>query len=79
MRSVSHECLRCYAKTTFGREALQTASLTYLAAHFHEGTVSVFAPADPRQEYVLQVVANKYNPTNYWCGHIRCGRGLSRC
>ncbi|TEB39904.1 F-actin-capping protein subunit alpha [Coprinellus micaceus] len=53
------------------REALQNASLTYLAAHFHEGTVSVFVPSDPPQEFTLQVVANKYNPSNYWSGRWR--------
>lgn len=48
------------------REALQNASLTYLSAHFHDGVVSVFAPTGPPTEYILQVVANKYNPTNFW-------------
>lgn len=47
-------------------EALQNASLTYLSSHFHDGTVSVFAPTGPPQEFIIQIVANKYNPTNYW-------------
>lgn len=67
MRLVSTGWPRYRIDTSIDREALQNASLTYLAAHFHEGTVSVFAPSEPPQEYVLQVVANKYNPTNYWC------------
>lgn len=53
------------------REALQNASLTYLTGHFHDGTVSIFAPAGPSEEFIMQVVANKYNPTNFWSGRWR--------
>jgi len=53
------------------REALEKASLTYLASHFLEGTVSVFPPSEPRPEFTMQIVANKYNPTNYWSGRWR--------
>lgn len=53
------------------RVALQSATLTYLSAHFHEGVGSVFSsPGSPRV-YTLQIVGNKYNPSNYWSGRWR--------
>ncbi|KAG2009887.1 F-actin-capping protein subunit alpha [Coprinopsis cinerea AmutBmut pab1-1] len=53
------------------RDALQKAALTYISSHFLDGTVSVFPPAEPPEEFTVQVVANKYNPTNYWSGRWR--------
>jgi len=50
------------------RQALETAVLSYLSAHFLDGVGSVFATPN---RYVIQVVANKYNPTNYWSGRWR--------
>ncbi|CAK5262913.1 unnamed protein product [Mycena citricolor] len=53
------------------REALDKATQTYLTAHFHDGVASVFASKDTTNQFVIQVVANKYNPTNYWSGRWR--------
>ncbi|KAE9404012.1 F-actin capping protein alpha subunit [Gymnopus androsaceus JB14] len=52
------------------RAALEKASLNYLLAHFHDGVSSVFSQATPNQ-FILQIVANKYNPTNFWSGRWR--------
>jgi capping protein alpha len=46
--------------------ALEAASLSYLKAHFTDGVTSVFSPKDGSGQYVIQIVANKYNPTNFW-------------
>ncbi|KAJ7784647.1 F-actin-capping protein subunit alpha [Mycena metata] len=53
------------------RSALEKATLTYLAAHFHDGVTSVFSSKEAANQFVIQVVANKYNPTNYWAGRWR--------
>ncbi|KAF9565710.1 F-actin capping protein, alpha subunit [Agrocybe pediades] len=53
------------------RVALETATLNYLKAHFTDGVAAVFAPTEGSNSYVVQVVANKYNPTNYWSGRWR--------
>jgi hypothetical protein len=51
------------------REALDKATQAYIAEHFHEGVGSVFAP-EPNK-FVIQLVANKYNPSNFWSGRWR--------
>ncbi|GJE88359.1 F-actin-capping protein subunit alpha [Phanerochaete sordida] len=53
------------------RLALENASLTYLAAHFHDGVTSVFPTQGNAERFVVQVVANKYNPSNFWSGRWR--------
>ncbi|KAJ7440910.1 F-actin-capping protein subunit alpha [Mycena galericulata] len=53
------------------RAALEKATLTYLSAHFHDGVASIFAAKESTNKFVLQVVANKYNPSNYWAGRWR--------
>ncbi|KIM43348.1 hypothetical protein M413DRAFT_444180 [Hebeloma cylindrosporum] len=53
------------------RSALEAASLSYLKAHFTDGVTSVFSPKDGSSRYVIQIVANKYNPTNFWAGRWR--------
>ncbi|KAI0669191.1 F-actin capping protein alpha subunit [Trametes maxima] len=53
------------------RVALENASLTYLAAHYHDGVASVFSTPGSSTRFVVQIVANKYNPTNYWSGRWR--------
>ncbi|KAF9468543.1 F-actin-capping protein subunit alpha [Collybia nuda] len=53
------------------RQALEMSTLTYLAAHFHEGVSSVFSTVDTPNRFVIQVVANKYNPKNFWSGRWR--------
>ena len=37
-----------------------------LKAHFNDGAAAAFSPKEGSHSYILQVVANKYNPTNYW-------------
>lgn len=46
--------------------ALEASALTYLKAHFTDGVTAVFTPRGDSTHYVIQVVANKYNPTNFW-------------
>ncbi|KAF9454765.1 F-actin capping protein, alpha subunit [Macrolepiota fuliginosa MF-IS2] len=53
------------------RSALEAATLAYLKAHFYDGVASVFSKGDGVHEYTIQVVANKYNPANYWSGRWR--------
>ncbi|KAI0084791.1 F-actin capping protein alpha subunit [Irpex rosettiformis] len=53
------------------RTALETSALTYISAHFHDGVVSVFPTHGALNKYVIQVVANKYNPANFWSGRWR--------
>lgn len=52
------------------RGALETSTLSYLAAHYLEGVGCVYAVPDS-PDMVIQIVANKYNPTNYWSAHLR--------
>jgi capping protein alpha len=49
------------------RAALEASAATYLAAHYHSGVSAVFAPTSASSLYTVQIVANKYNPTNFWC------------
>ncbi|KAI0323426.1 F-actin capping protein alpha subunit [Cubamyces sp. BRFM 1775] len=53
------------------RAALESASLSYLGSHYHDGVVSVFSTAGSTSRFVIQIVANKYNPSNYWSGRWR--------
>ncbi|ESK83084.1 capping protein (actin filament) muscle z- alpha 2 [Moniliophthora roreri MCA 2997] len=53
------------------RSTLEKATITYLTAHFHDGVCSVFAAKDSANKFTIQVVANKYNPSNYWSGRWR--------
>ncbi|THH07390.1 hypothetical protein EW146_g9333 [Bondarzewia mesenterica] len=53
------------------RAALESSTLSYIAAHFHEGVGAVFAKAGSSTQFTIQIVANKYNPTNYWSGRWR--------
>ncbi|KAI0055312.1 F-actin capping protein, alpha subunit [Artomyces pyxidatus] len=53
------------------RVALESSVLTYLAAHFHDGTASVFADPQSSTRFIVQIVANKYNPVNFWSGRWR--------
>ncbi|KAJ3972994.1 F-actin-capping protein subunit alpha [Lentinula raphanica] len=53
------------------RTALQKASLNYLLGHFYDGVSSTFASQTTPNQYILQIVANKYNPTNFWSGRWR--------
>ncbi|KAF7309642.1 F-actin-capping protein subunit alpha [Mycena indigotica] len=53
------------------RAALEKSTLTYLHAHFHDGVASIFSAQGSTKNFVIQVVANKYNPANYWSGRWR--------
>ncbi|KAJ7288453.1 F-actin-capping protein subunit alpha [Mycena rebaudengoi] len=53
------------------RAALEKATLTYLSAHFHDGVTSIFSTKGSPNQFVIQIVANKYNPVNYWAGRWR--------
>jgi hypothetical protein len=53
------------------RSALETATITYLSAHYHDGVAAVFATPGNAKRFVIQIVANKYNPTNFWCVHLQ--------
>ncbi|KAJ3544047.1 hypothetical protein NM688_g5788 [Phlebia brevispora] len=53
------------------RVALETSALTYLSAHFHDGVISVFSTQDNLERFTVQLVANKYNPSNFWSGRWR--------
>ncbi|KAF8908946.1 F-actin capping protein, alpha subunit [Gymnopilus junonius] len=53
------------------RSALEAAALNYLKAHFNDGVTAVFSPREGSNSYILQLVANKYNPTNFWSGRWR--------
>ncbi|KAG6830393.1 hypothetical protein H0H87_008280 [Tephrocybe sp. NHM501043] len=53
------------------RKALETAVLSYISSHFADGVGSVFAVPNTPNQFIVQVVANKYNATNYWSGRWR--------
>ncbi|EGN98413.1 hypothetical protein SERLA73DRAFT_183411 [Serpula lacrymans var. lacrymans S7.3] len=52
------------------REALEKSTLAYLSAHFHDGVAAVFS-APETNRFIIQIVANKYNPSNFWAGRWR--------
>ncbi|KAG9315930.1 F-actin-capping protein subunit alpha [Chiua virens] len=54
----------------FFSAALESAALSYLAAHYIEGVVVVFASQPPSQ-FTVQIASNKYNPSNFWSGRWR--------
>ncbi|CCL98413.1 uncharacterized protein FIBRA_00410 [Fibroporia radiculosa] len=53
------------------RAALEASSLSYLTAHFHDGVASVFPAQGFASRFYIQIVANKYNPSNFWSGRWR--------
>ncbi|KAF8340339.1 F-actin-capping protein subunit alpha [Cantharellus anzutake] len=60
------------------RSALEVAAEKYVADHFEEGVVTVFPPKVPGTEgetleeiFIIQIVSNKYNPSNFWSGRWR--------
>jgi hypothetical protein len=52
-------------------EALEKATLAYVADHFADGVATVFAIADSPKKFIIQIVSNKYNPNNFWWASIR--------
>lgn len=53
------------------RSALETSTLSYLGAHYHVGVASVFPAPQSTTRFFIQIVANKYNPSNFWSGRWR--------
>ncbi|KAK7690305.1 hypothetical protein QCA50_006962 [Cerrena zonata] len=53
------------------RVALENASLTYISGHYHTGVSSIFSSPGNPDEFIIQIVANKYNPSNFWSGRWR--------
>ncbi|OAX36657.1 F-actin capping protein, alpha subunit [Rhizopogon vinicolor AM-OR11-026] len=51
------------------RAALESAALSYLSSHYHDGVATIFAMSTT--QFVVQIVSNKYNPSNYWAGRWR--------
>ncbi|KAF9220986.1 F-actin capping protein, alpha subunit [Gyrodon lividus] len=52
------------------RAALETSAFSYLAAHYIDGVAAVFAVQAPNN-FLVQIVSNKYNPSNFWSGRWR--------
>jgi capping protein alpha len=52
------------------RAALESAALSYLAAHYIDGVAAIFA-SQPPSHFTVQIVSNKYNPSNFWSGRWR--------
>ncbi|KAG8679873.1 F-actin-capping protein subunit alpha, partial [Ceratobasidium sp. 395] len=53
------------------RLALEESTLRYLSEFFQEGVTSVFTSTSKSNTYIIQIVANKYNPQNFWSGRWR--------
>jgi capping protein alpha len=51
------------------RAALDSAAQDYITEHYKEGVASVFVPSTGK--LVIQLVANRYNPQNFWSGRWR--------
>jgi len=60
-----------YPESESFRAALEASTLTYLAAHYHDGVTAVFSVPSSSSQFIIQIVANKYNPSNFWSGRWR--------
>jgi capping protein (actin filament) muscle Z-line, alpha len=49
--------------------ALDNASQEYINEHYKDGVASAFSSSPGK--FVIQLVANKYNPQNFWSGRWR--------
>jgi capping protein alpha len=58
---------RCALDLSRISAALESAALSYLSSHYHDGVATVLAMS-PTQ-FAVQIVSNKYNPSNYWFVH----------
>jgi len=58
--------------------ALEASTLQYLSSHFNDGTTSVFAPPNDEASFIIQIVANKYNPVNFWRVPVHPSQTTSR-
>ena len=72
--TVSYFCSRIYYFHI--RAALESSTLAYLSSHFHDGVASVFSVRAVPNQFVVQIVANKYNPSNFWYVRVFRCRGL---
>lgn len=50
----------------YHRVALEASARGYLSSHFQDGTTSVFSSPDNPTVFVIQIIANRYNPSNFW-------------
>jgi capping protein alpha len=50
---------------------LENAAQVYLSGHYHSGVAAVLSPSSSQNQYTIQLVANKYNPSNFWSGRWR--------
>jgi len=48
------------------RAALEASARAYLASHFSDGTTSVFSCPESPSVFIIQIIANRYNPSNFW-------------
>ncbi|KAH8824890.1 F-actin capping protein alpha subunit [Flagelloscypha sp. PMI_526] len=53
------------------RAALEEATLKYLSSHYHDGVSAIFTAPGTPNHFIIQIVANKYNPSNFWSGRWR--------
>lgn len=60
------------------REALDTQTSNYIRDHFHEGVATVFSDPESSSTFTVLIVANKYNPSNFWSVvHLHCSLVLT--
>ncbi|KAF9778669.1 F-actin-capping protein subunit alpha [Thelephora terrestris] len=53
------------------RAALEASVHAYLSSHFSDGTAAVFSYQGSPTVFIIQIIANKYNPSNFWSGRWR--------
>lgn len=54
------------------RSSLEAATFLYAKNHFYDGVAAVLpspltSESSEVKKYIIQIVGNKYNPSNYWC------------
>ncbi|KZS93563.1 F-actin-capping protein subunit alpha [Sistotremastrum niveocremeum HHB9708] len=67
-----------FAETEPLRTALQTATTNYVKDHFHDAVSAVLpsplassSSEEGPKKFIIQIVGNKYNPSNFWAGRWR--------
>lgn len=66
LRLVFHQNARLFALGFAQSLAMESVSTTYLANHFVDGVTTVLSTPESSDRFIIQIVANKYNPQNYW-------------
>lgn len=61
--------LVCVLNVNVYSAALDSAAQEYITDHYKEGVASVFVPSP--NKLTIQLVANRYNPSNFWSGRWR--------